>query len=95
MTKRSETKNYIDCVIQDDGVAVVRINRPEKMNAMSFEMFGQLAQAFQQINTSEKDVRVAILTSNGKHFSAGLDLQSALDLKVEDEGDPARSALKL
>lgn len=57
-----------------DGVAVVRMNRPEVRNAMNAEMLCRLADAWQDIN-EDKSVRCAILTGTGDEaFCAGADL---------------------
>jgi enoyl-CoA hydratase len=57
-----------------DGVAVVRMNRPEVRNAMNAEMLCRLADAWQDIN-DDVEVRCAILTGTGEQaFCAGADL---------------------
>jgi enoyl-CoA hydratase len=57
-----------------DGVAVVRMNRPEVRNAMNAEMLCRLADAWQDVN-EDADVRCAILTGTGDEaFCAGADL---------------------
>jgi enoyl-CoA hydratase len=54
-------------------VAVVRLNRPEKRNALNFELVSDLHDALDEIAAND-DCRVAILTGEGKSFCAGLDL---------------------
>lgn len=51
----------------------VKLNRPKKLNAMNPKFFEEIKHCFDNANKDE-DVRVAVLTGNGKHFSAGLDL---------------------
>lgn len=51
----------------------VRLNRPKKLNAMNHQFFLDLKKCFEDINQDE-EVRVVMLTGNGKHFCAGLDL---------------------
>lgn len=51
----------------------ITLNRPEKANALTFEMLAQLAQAV----TNNADARVLVLTGAGKVFSAGMDLAEA------------------
>ena len=55
------------------GVATVTLNRPEKHNAFDDEMIAQLRSTFDALATDD-DVRIVILASNGKSFSAGADL---------------------
>lgn len=59
----------------DDHIALVTLNRPERMNALSAELRGEIAKCFKALNKSS-DVRVAILTGAGERaFCAGLDLK--------------------
>lgn len=59
-----------------DGVAVITLNRPERMNTISGPMLDQLTQLLLKAN-ADKDVRVVILTGSGRAFCAGLDLVDA------------------
>ena len=66
------------------------------MNAFTFEMFAALKQTVQSFLESEKDVRCIILTHNGPHFTAGLDLMSAAQLASgggDSQKDIARQAI--
>ena len=56
-----------------DGVAELRLNRPEKLNAINAPMLEELATA---LTTAETDdaVRVIVIAGNGRAFSAGFDL---------------------
>lgn len=59
--------------VGDDGVAVISLNRPDKLNIFNLAMRDALIEAV----TAVRDlpgVRAAILRANGKHFSAGADL---------------------
>lgn len=58
-----------------DGLAVVTMNRPEAMNALSKALRQALAEAFAALD-ADPDVRVIILTGAGQRaFTAGLDLK--------------------
>lgn len=63
-----------------DGVADVRLNRPQKMNALSPAMFDAIIAAGERL-AREADLRAVVLSGNGNAFCAGLDLESmaALD----------------
>jgi (methylthio)acryloyl-CoA hydratase len=52
-------------------VAVISLNRPEKRNAFSAALFGELRDAFASLPT---DVRAVVLSGEGEHFCSGLDL---------------------
>jgi enoyl-CoA hydratase/carnithine racemase len=58
----------------DDGVAVLTLNRPERLNAWTQEMervyFGMLAEC-----ATSEDVRVVVVTGAGRGFCAGADMQ--------------------
>jgi enoyl-CoA hydratase/carnithine racemase len=58
-----------------DGVADVRLNRPDKLNALDPEMFAALAAAGERLKT-EPGVRAVTLTGEGRAFCAGLDVES-------------------
>jgi enoyl-CoA hydratase len=57
-------------------VAVVTLNRPERMNSMAFDVVVPLKRALDDV-THDNDVRVVVLTGAGRGFSSGADLESA------------------
>jgi enoyl-CoA hydratase/carnithine racemase len=57
----------------DGHVATITLNRPDKLNAMSFVMFNEIADAFDRA-ASEKEVRAVVLTGAGGAFCSGADL---------------------
>jgi E-phenylitaconyl-CoA hydratase len=58
------------------GVALVTINRPERLNAMDAEHYGLLSDAWIRIR-DDKEIRAAVVTGSGeKSFSVGADLKS-------------------
>jgi len=60
--------------IEMDGhVAIVRLNRPDKMNALDIKMFDAIIEAGEKLNADES-VRAVVLTGQGKSFCAGLDI---------------------
>lgn len=68
----------------DKHIAHVRINRPEKANAMSRAMWGDIGAAFAWIDAAP-EARVAVISGNGAHFTSGIDL--AMLAGVADEVD--------
>jgi len=58
----------------DPGVATITLNRPDKRNAISFELIDDLLRALQEVETS--DAIVLIVTGAGKAFSSGMDLDN-------------------
>lgn len=58
----------------DGGVATITLNRPEKRNAISFELIDDLLRALGEV--AKSDSIVLILTGAGKAFCSGLDLEN-------------------
>jgi len=58
-----------------DGVADVRLNRPEKYNALSQPMFRAIIETGERLR-DEKSLRAVVLSGNGRGFCAGLDMDS-------------------
>jgi enoyl-CoA hydratase len=56
-----------------DKIAEIRLNRPEKSNAMNDAMWQEIRQAFDWVDATP-EARVAILSGEGKNFCAGIDL---------------------
>ncbi len=59
--------------IQDNGVASVCLNRPEKHNAFDDSIIAEINECVQNL-AQDKRVKLVVLRSNGKSFSAGADL---------------------
>ena len=59
-------------------IYTIFLNRPKKLNAVAFETMGEIAHFIKTIiNVSESTARAVVLTGVGKHFTAGLDLNSS------------------
>ena len=74
-----------------DGIADVRLNRPDKMNALDPAMFAGIAAAIDRL-AGMREVRVAVLSGEGRAFCAGLDMASMAsgsgnDLATRSHGD--------
>jgi enoyl-CoA hydratase/carnithine racemase len=70
--------------VEADGpVRLVRLNRPDALNATNHELHSGLAELFPQLD-ADPDARVAVLTGNGRAFSAGGDF-AYLDELTGDE----------
>ncbi len=83
-----------------DFVAHVTLNRPEKLNALSLDMFKAIIDAGEQVK-KDKTIRAVVLSGEGRGFCAGLDVQSfialadpntEIDLFNRPEGNPANYA---
>ena len=63
---------------QGEGIATITLNRPDKRNAISFELIEELLRALDEVANS--DAIVLILTGAGKAFSSGMDLENLKSL---------------
>src|SRR4051794_1110783 len=61
------------------GIALATLQRPERLNAITFEKFDEFV-ALQREIDADPEVRVLILTGGGRGFCAGLDLDLAAQL---------------
>ena len=57
-------------------VAVIRLNRPERMNAMAFDVMIPLRETIEELS-HDNDIRVVVLTGEGHGFCSGADLEDA------------------
>lgn len=72
-----------------DHVATIRFNRPERMNALTRVMEGELYDAMRRADADDA-VRVIVLTGEGRAFCAGMDMAELAGLPADDIYDPAR-----
>lgn len=80
----------------ENHIATVRLNRPEKANAMNATMWQEIRRAFQWVDVTP-EARVAVLQGEGRCFTAGIDLQMMMGLWPQIQGDCAcrtREALR-
>src|SRR5688572_8745350 len=71
---------YILCS-QENRVGVITLNRPEKRNALSYELIAELTSAFEKFEADEK-VSIIILKANGATFCAGADIADLQKLQT-------------
>src|ERR1700683_2111996 len=62
----------------DSGIAVIVVDRPQAANAQNPQMLRELDEAW-SLSDHDSEVRVVVLRSEGKHFSAGHDMQGGGD----------------
>src|SRR5204862_6982652 len=61
----------------DDGGATITLNRPERLNALTFEVYRELTDTFAALST-ESEVRVVVLTGAGRAFCSGGDVHDII-----------------
>jgi|TARA_R100000541_G_scaffold1201_8_gene5368 enoyl-CoA hydratase len=77
-----------------DKIAHVAINRPDKVNAMNAAFWSEIVDIFQWVDDTD-DIRVVVLSGEGKHFSAGIDLQLLAQAASQMGSDVGRNAERL
>lgn len=84
-TQRATDYDVPDAIqVESDGpIRIVRLNRPEQLNATNHELHHGLARLFPQID-EDAEARAVVLTGNGRAFSAGGDFDY-IDEMIEDE----------
>src|ERR1039458_1874024 len=79
-----QPNSYTTLTLDSDGrVATVTLNRPDKRNAISYELIGELLRALDEIEHSA--AQVLILTGAGKAFCSGMDLDNLRSITVRTE----------
>lgn len=97
-TNEAPMKDYATIALDiADDIAVLRLNRPDKMNALNTLMRAEIADA---VSVAGRTARVLVMTGNGRAFCAGQDLSdagtvAALDLErvLRDEYLPMLRAI--
>ena len=69
------SEDRVTCHLGDDGVAQVRLNRADKLNALDPAMFDAIVDMGERLRTM-KGLRAVVLAGEGRAFCAGLDLGS-------------------
>src|SRR5690242_15806037 len=66
----------------NDGIATLTFNRPDVMNALTFEVYAQLRDLFASLRTDEA-VKVVVLTGAGENFCSGGDVYEIIGRLLE------------
>ncbi|MGA1866422.1 MAG: enoyl-CoA hydratase/isomerase family protein, partial [Thermoplasmatota archaeon] len=71
---------YQNVIIEKHGpVAVLKVNRPEALNALNEQVLGELAEAVSELET-DRSISVVVFTGEGKSFIAGADIKLMVNL---------------
>lgn len=62
---------------REDGVALITLARPEKLNALTFEIYGELRDLFAQLSRRD-EVRAVVITGEGRAFCSGGDVHEII-----------------
>ena len=69
---------------EDDGVATIRLDRPERLNALTFDSYAELRDAFVTLGERER-VRAVVITGTGRAFCSGGDVQDIIGAMMDYE----------
>src|SRR5436853_233314 len=75
---------------QKDRIATITLNRPERLNAITFEVYHELTDFLAKLR-DEKDLRVVVITGAGRAFCSGGDV---IDIIGELQGRDAEGLLE-
>jgi enoyl-CoA hydratase/carnithine racemase len=79
-------KSFLYAHDTDTGVAKITLNRPDRLNALTFEVYGELLDTLRALNT-EPGVRAVVMTGAGKAFCSGGDVHDIIGQLVERDAD--------
>jgi enoyl-CoA hydratase len=77
-----------ECIIyeKEDGVATIKLNRPKVLNAMNKQLWLDMQAALEDVKKN-RDIKVLIITGEGRAFSTGADLKESKTRSLEDYRD--------
>lgn len=78
-----ETKFIIVEPAYASHIALIRLNRPNELNALNLELMGELRDSLKALDSND-EVRVIIITGNERAFAAGADIKQMADKNVID-----------
>jgi len=86
------------CLDETDSIAILKLNRPENLNAFNMQMLEDMLSAIDYVNNND-NIKSIVITGTGKAFCAGADLSSgektfdkSFDTKGKFESDFRRDA---
>lgn len=77
-----------ECIIyeKDQGIATIKLNRPQVLNAMNKQLWLDFQVALEDVK-NDPEIKVLIITGEGRAFSTGADLKDSKDRSIEDYRD--------
>lgn len=69
-----------------DGIATIRLNDPDRLNALTFETYGELEKITADL-AQDSDVKIVVLTGTGKGFCSGGSVNDIIGKLVQMKGD--------
>jgi len=77
-----------ECIIyeKDEGIATIKLNRPKVLNAMNKQLWLDFQVALEDVK-NDPEIKVLIITGEGRAFSTGADLKDSKDRSIDDYRD--------
>ena len=75
----------------EKNVAVLSLNDPDRLNALSLDMISQMHEKIKHINEGKTDVRCLVITGSGRGFCAGANLVEGAGKSSFDDVDPGKA----
>ena len=70
-------RSFLYAIDEATGVATITLNRPDRLNALTFEVYAELRDTFAALDT-EPGVRAIVLTGSGRGFCSGGDVEEII-----------------
>jgi len=77
-----------ECILyeKEEGVATIKLNRPQVLNAMNKQLWVDFQVALEDVQ-NDNEIKALIITGEGRAFSTGADLKDSKDRSIEDYRD--------
>ena len=84
ITKGEQIMEYKNILIEKkDAIGIIKMNRPQVLNALDKDTILELTKAVEELG-NDKNIKVAIITGEGKAFIAGADIKQMKDMNPAD-----------
>ena len=87
-------KSFLYAVHPESGVATITLNRPERLNALTFEVYAELRDTFTALDT-EPGVRAVVITGAGRAFCTGGDVEDIIGALLARDGAGLREFTRM
>ena len=77
-----EPASFLFSLNEETGVATITLNRPDRLNALTFEVYEELRRAFAELH-DDASVRVIVITGSGRAFCSGGDVEDIIGALFE------------
>ena len=81
------TEEFCTLSWPEESIALITLNRPEKLNAINVEMLRQWRSILEILENSNKTPRCLLVTGSGRAFSSGADIHATIKVAKEHNGD--------